>query len=275
MSDYEFPTAGPIKLYAELGKGSLSVRAEETATTRVDVTGDGADEVRVTREGDQVSIIAPHTRTGFLGREPSLEVEVWMPVDSQVMAKTGSADVDLEGPVGAARVKTGSGDIGAELLGGPAELESGSGDVRVGTAGAQLRVKTGSGDIRIDHADEATAVSTGSGDTEVGSAQGPLAVKSGSGDLTLADGHDDISFSTGSGDLQIGTAHRGRLTAKGASGDFRVGVPEGLPVWTDIYTVTGEIRSDLIGAGQPADDDADRLEIRAKTVSGDIDLRQR
>ena len=71
MSDYEFPTAGPIKLYAELGKGSLSVRAEETTTTRVDVTGDGADEVRVTREGDQVSIIAPHTRTGFLGREPS------------------------------------------------------------------------------------------------------------------------------------------------------------------------------------------------------------
>ena len=83
-----------------------------------------------------------------------------------------------------------------------------------------------------------------------------------------------MSFSTGSGDLQVGTAHRGRLTAKGASGDIRIGVPGGLPVWTDISTVSGEIRSDLVGAGEPAEG-ADRLEIRAKTVSGDIDLRQR
>jgi DUF4097 and DUF4098 domain-containing protein YvlB len=274
MSDYDFTTPGSIKLYAELGKGSLILRAEETATTRVSISGDAAEEVRVTQDGDHVSVIGPQSRTGFLGRDPHLDVVVSMPVDSELMVRTGSADITVEGAVGAAKVKTGSGDIDIELLGGPADVESGSGDVAVGTAAAELRIKSGSGDIRIDHADHAAAVSTGSGDTAVGTARGPLAVKSGSGDLTLDDAHDDVSFSTGSGDLQIGTAHRGRLTAKGASGDFRIGVAGGLPVWTDISTVSGEIRSDLVGAGEPAAD-ADRLEIRAKTVSGDIDLRQR
>jgi DUF4097 and DUF4098 domain-containing protein YvlB len=230
--------------------------------SRVDAGVDDADELPVYRY------------TGFLGRDPHLVVVVVMPVDSELMVRTGSADITVEGAVGPAQVKTGSGDVDIELLGGPADVESGSGDVSVGTAAGELRIKSGSGDIRIDHADLAAAVSTGSGDTEVGTARGPLAVKSGSGDLTLRDAHDDVSFSTGSGDLQIGTAHRGRLTAKGASGDIRVGVPEGLPVWTDISTLSGVIRSDLVGAGEPADG-ADRLEIRATTVSGDIDLRQR
>ena len=41
-----------------------------------------------------------------------------------------------------------------------------------------------------------------------------------------------------------------------------------------LSAVGGEIASDLVGAGEPAEG-ADRLEIRATTVSGDIDLRQR
>jgi hypothetical protein len=80
-------------------------------------------------------------------------------------------------------------------------------------------------------------------------------------------------MSTGSGDLHIGAAHRGRLTVKGASGDVRVGIPAGVPVWTDISTLSGSIHSDLRGAGEPAAG-ADHIELRAKTVSGDIVLSQ-
>jgi hypothetical protein len=44
-------------------------------------------------------------------------------------------------------------------------------------------------------------------------------------------------------------------------------------VWTDLTTVSGAIRSDLEGVGQP-EDGAEHLELRAKTVSGDIVLKQ-
>ena len=98
-------------------------------------------------------------------------------------------------------------------------------------------------------------------------------VKTGSGDLRVGESHDDVSLSTGSGDFVVDHVHRGRLSAKGASGDVRVGIPAGLPVWTDLSTVSGRIRSALDGAGQP-DEGQDHVEVRAKTVSGDIVLTQ-
>ena len=55
------------------------------------------------------------------------------------------------------------------------------------------------------------------------------------------------------------------------AGDVHVGVRAGVPVWTDISTVSGEIRSSLTGAGEP-EPGAEHLELRAKTVSGDVTI---
>ena len=78
-------------------------------------------------------------------------------------------------------------------------------------------------------------------------------------------------MTTGSGDTVIRTATRGRITSKGASGDVRIGVPAGTPVWTDITTVSGTVRSGLEGVGEP-EPGADYVEVRATTVSGDVHL---
>ena len=107
----------------------------------------------------------------------------------------------------------------------------------------------------------------------VETARGKTVVKTGSGDLSVGAAHDDTSFSTGSGDVSIDLVDRGRLTVKGASGDVTIGVKAGVPVWTDITTVSGTIRSDLQGAGQPQEGQ-DHIEVRAKTVSGDIALSE-
>ena len=44
-------------------------------------------------------------------------------------------------------------------------------------------------------------------------------------------------------------------------------------MWTDLNTVSGAVRSDLEGAGQP-EPGADYVELRARTVSGDIHLTE-
>ena len=127
--------------------------------------------------------------------------------------------------------------------------------------------------MSLGHGGGAVTVSTGSGDVEIGTSGSAAVVKTGSGDLRVGESYDDVSLATGSGDFVIDHAHRGRLTAKGASGDVRVGIPAGTPVWTDLTTVSGAIRSSLEGAGQPAEGQ-DHIELRAKTVSGDIVLTQ-
>ena len=273
MTQHLFETHGPVDLNVEIGKGTVDITATETTESRVEITGRDADEVEVEQSGTRISVVAPRQRAGFFGGDNRLEVSVTIPLRSDLSVKTGSADVAVNGTVGSSRIKTGSGEIRTDDLTGPALLETGSGDVEVQVANAELRIKSGSGEVRVRHAESAVAVSTGSGSVEIGTSNGPAAVKTGSGDLKVVDANTDVSLVTGSGDLMVGTARRGRFTMKGASGDVHIGIPAGLPVWTDVSTISGSIRSNLESAGEPAEG-ADHVELRAKTVSGDIVLTQ-
>jgi DUF4097 and DUF4098 domain-containing protein YvlB len=273
MTQYHFETHEPVDLFVELGKGRVDITATDTTESRVEIAGRDADQVEVDQSGRQISVVAPRQRAGFLGGDGRLDVTIAVPLESDVFVKTGSADVTVTGTVGTTKIKTGSGDVRTDDLAGPALVETGSGDVDVKVASAELRVKSGSGGVRVGHAESAVAASTGSGDVEIGTSNGPAAVKTGSGDLKVIDANTDVSLVTGSGDLLVGTAHRGRFTMKGASGDVHIGIPAGLPVWTDVSTLSGSIRSNLESAGEPVEG-ADHVELRAKTVSGDIVLTQ-
>lgn len=273
MAQHHFETHEPVDLFLEIGKGAVEITATETTESRVDITGRDADQVDVRQSGRQISVVAPRMRSGFFGGDARLDVTITVPFNSDLVVRTGSADIRVTGTVGTCQLKTGSGNVSTGDLGGPALVETGSGDVDIAVANAELRVKSGSGQVRVRHAESAVAASTGSGDVEIGTSNGPAAVKTGSGDLRVVDAHQDVSLATGSGDLLVGTAHRGRFTMKGASGDVHIGIPAGLPVWTDISTLSGSIRSNLESAGEPAEG-ADHVELRAKTVSGDIVLTQ-
>ena len=273
MTEYHFETLRPASLYVEIGRGSVQVVATDTTESYVEVAGRDAADVRVTQEGDEITVVAPRMRTGFLSGDSRLDVRVTVPTDSDLAIRTGSADIGVDGTVGTAKLKSGSGEVRVDTLAGPAVIDTGSGDILVDEARGELRIKSGSGSINLGQVASSVAVSTGSGDVEIGTTNGPTVVKTGSGDLKVADARTDVSLTTGSGDLVIGTANRGRLTAKGASGDVHVGIPAGTPVWTDISTVSGEIRSNLHGAGEPGEG-TDHVELRAKTVSGDIVLTE-
>jgi DUF4097 and DUF4098 domain-containing protein YvlB len=269
MTEHHFETPRPVELYVEVGRGSVQVSATDTTESHVELTGRDADRVRVEQSDDRLSVIAPPVRGGFLSGESRFDVRVVVPRDSSLAIRTGSADIAVDGVVATAQLRSGSGGIRLETLTGPGLVETGSGDVHVERAGGELRIKSGSGDVAIDHTEAALAVSTGSGDVVIGTAAGPSVVKTGSGDLSVAESLTDVTLTTGSGDLVVTAARHGRVSARGASGDIRVGVPAGLPVWTDVSTVSGSIRSDVDSAGEPQAGQ-DHLEVRARTVSGDV-----
>jgi len=196
-----------------------------------------------------------------------------MPWNSRLTTKLGSADLRVTGGLGGAMLRTGSGDITIETVHGEVHVESGSGDLAIEEVTGPLEVKSGSGDVRLQRLHGPGRVATGSGDVSIGSADESVQVRSGSGDMRLREAQDDVSLNTASGDLVVDVLHRGQLTAKNVSGDIRVGIPGGVPVWTDISSVTGSVRSDLEGGGEPAEDQ-DYIELRARTVSGDVYLQQ-
>lgn len=276
--DHTFETPHPVKLYVEIGSGQLSAEATDTArdtgTTSIVLSGPGADQTEVVQDGDQISIIGPSQRAGFLGGDRRVMAEVTVPTSSQLITKLGSADQSARGTWTMVKAKGGSGDVAIEHVTGPCVVATGSGDATIDRADGDLRVKSGSGDVRVRRTAATAGISTGSGDVAIEETSASTVVKTGSGDVEVADSRADLSVSTGSGDTRVRLQHRGSVGAKTASGRFQVGVPTGIPVWTDISTVSGRIRSSLEGAGQPAEGE-DYIEIRAKTASGDIVLEQR
>jgi DUF4097 and DUF4098 domain-containing protein YvlB len=269
----QFETHGPIELVVELGKGRVHVHAMETTETRLEIDGETADDVKVSFENNRLEVIGPKSSGGWFGRDQHLEVDVVLPTDSTLGVRTGSADIEVDGQVAQARLKTGSGDVTCDTFSGAASIDTGSGDIEVAEAHDELQVKSGSGDVSVGTSIRELNISTGSGDVEVGTANARTVVKTGSGDLRVVTANSDVSLNTGSGDLSVGTARRGRVSAKGASSDVQIGIPAGTPVWADINTVTGRIRSDLESVGAPQEGQ-DHIELQARTVSGDIVLRQ-
>lgn len=271
--EQQLETPGPIVLYVRNEAGSVDVEATATATTTVRLSGRDAGRVTVRQEDDRVEVVAPPRRTGFLGGDPAIAMTITVPTGSGLAARVGSADLTTTGRLGSTQVRSGSGSVTLAALDGPAAVETGSGEVRIGHAAAELQVKSGSGDVRLGEARGAVAVSTGSGDVEIRECHRPAVVKTGSGDLAVTTCDADLTMTTGSGDTVVRTARRGRFTVQGASGDVRVGIPAGTAVWTDVSTVTGRIAAEVARTGEP-EEGADHVELRARTVSGDVVLTE-
>lgn len=267
--EQSFSTPEPVAAYVELGAGALDVRAQDTSETTVRIDGPRAEEFHVALEGNQLSVVAPKGRF-FSGNEQH-RVLVVLPTDSDLATRLGSADTSTTGSLGMLKLKSGSGDVRIDTATDHTVIESGSGDVMCDRLEAEVRVKSGSGDVELGEVHGKIGISTGSGDVTLGLVHDTTVVKTGSGDLDVKRPEGSLQFSTASGDLQVGPVAHGSIVAKSASGDIRVAVPEGTPVWTDINTVSGEVASNLVSAGKPADGQP-HLEIRATTVTGDVVL---
>ena len=271
---HAYETPNPIELSVEFGKGYLHVSAVDIQQTEIAIGGRFADDVDVIQDGGRISVSSPRYRDSFFGKDTALDIRITLPLGSALMSKTGSADTVVSGHIGPTRLKSGSGDIRVEHADGTALIETGSGAITVDHATHEVQVKSGSGHVTLGQtADAPAAVSTGSGDVRIGQSLGPALAKTGSGDLTIDQTFADVSLSSGSGDLEIRCAHHGRINLTSASGDCRVGVPAGVPVWTDISTRSGRIESDLASTGEP-DPDQPFVAVRIVSASGNVTLSE-
>lgn len=268
---HEFGATGPQTIHVELQSGDVEVETTEDAVLTVDVSGQDPEEVRVERTETGLEVAGPR-RTGFLSSSRSYRVRLRVPVDSDLSTKLGSAGVTTRGRLGGVDLLSGSGDVDVEEA-RTASVKTGSGDITVGAVAEEADLKAGSGDVRVRSAGQAARVVTGSGDVQVHDGHGALSLKSGSGDLAVASAAGDTSLATASGDLTVGRVERGRVQLKNVSGDIRLGIAAGTPVWTEVSTTTGRVHSTLPPVGPPRDGQ-DHVEVRASSVSGDIHLEQ-
>ena len=268
MIEQAFQTPGEIELEIRVPAGAVRIEAVETAETRVlvepldDAARELLDQVRVeSREGAagmRVTVEVPERKGwGFrFGSGPEFRVEVTCPYGSRLDLRTASADLSARGRLGDVRVKTASGEVEVEDVDGRATIQSASGDVELARVTGLLEVHSASGDV------------------SVGRALGGLKANLVSGDLSVREAAGDVDVNTVSGDQRLESVAGSSITLEAVSGDVEVAIARGANVWLDVKSLSGDTASDLLpGDGAPADD-APVVELRVKTVSGDVSIRR-
>ncbi|MEU4190280.1 DUF4097 family beta strand repeat-containing protein [Kribbella sp. NPDC026611] len=256
------------RIRIEIGSGLVAITGNldgEGTAVSIEVEDGSEEDVIIEVVDGELIVEGPRN----VRRGPEIEVRIATSEVLDARIKTGSGDISSEVPLNAARLATGSGDVTLTRVEGALAVSTGSGDVKVDRTADVVRATTGSGSITIDEAADALGLSTGSGDVRVGDASGPTTVKVGSGDITIERIRDHSVATSGSGDVRVEVADGPSVQAETANGDVEIGVPDGVPTYLDLKTVTGRIRCDLEPSKKPAEGERS-LTLRARTVSGDI-----
>jgi DUF4097 and DUF4098 domain-containing protein YvlB len=81
---------------------------------------------------------------------------------------------------------------------------------------------------------------------------------------------------TASGDVAIGSVASGDVRLNSASGDIEVGIAKGSRLWVDAQTLSGDTSSelDLESGGTAETDEGPLVELKARSMSGDISVKR-
>jgi DUF4097 and DUF4098 domain-containing protein YvlB len=235
------------RIEVNLPSGEAVFLPGEPGKVEIFVEGSHADELVIEQRGGRIFL---RTSERWGGRWNSFDVTVRTPAGADLEVRAASADVEVQVALGSLGASLASGDIKAGEIEGDASVESASGDVELGEVGGSVAVNTASGDVHLRQAGGRVALSTASGEVRLGSVLAALSV------------------SIQSGDFEVKHFEGGDLDCNSTSGDVRIGLPSGRSLDVDLYTLSGDIRSDF----SPEDGDGATARLRVKTISGDIVL---
>lgn len=246
-----FSTPGPVTLDVKIPSGDVDVETGDTAETTVELEVHGRDgdeaelntRIELRRRGEGYEVVVDAERSSgiglFRGRSGDYRVRITAPHDATLRTQVASADVRGRGRYAEVDVKAASGDVELEQVAGEASINTASGDIEVERVGSG-KINSASGDVRIDEA------------------AGTLSVNTASGDIDLR--------SVASGEVKVNSA----------SGDVEVGIAKGSRLWVDAQSLSGDTSSELdLESGAPIESDEGPLvELKARTMSGDISVKR-
>lgn len=265
-----YDTPGPLRLRLGLPVGEIEVETVDGTTTQVELEAVSRDmdevvsEARIAcreRGNGQEVVVEVESRFGifisFGGRTQDIRLRITCPPGADLEVTSKSADMRVRGEVGAVDMKTASGDTSIDDARGEVRFKSASGDFHMNHAGARIQVQTASGDVYVQQVD------------------GDLSAQLVSGDLWVEDARGSITANTVSGDQKLDAVHTGTVETRTVSGDVLIGVRRGCSLFVDANTVSGSTSSEFDLSDGPSDEtetsgEGPFVEIRAKTVSGDI-----
>ena|SRR5436305_1391044 len=235
MRTETFQTPDGARLRVNLASGRVEVETAETTETVVELDGPREDDARIEQRGKEIVVDLEVKK--FFGSSRDHRVTIRAPHGACIEANVASADVSGRGRFDVVKLNSASGDIAIQEA-------------------AEVSVNTASGDVEVGRVSESGTVRSASGDVSVGEVDG------------------DLKIQTASGDQRVASAAQGKVTMQAASGDLEIGIRRGSKLWVDASSMSGDTSSELELGDAPSEGDGPLVELKAKTMSGDIEVRR-
>lgn len=272
----EFDTPKPIAVALDVAIGEIRITATERTDTVVEVRPSNGENSNDKKAAGQTKVDYSNGRLKVKGPKPpalfgkpgSVDVIIDLPDGSSVDGEATLADLHAEGRFGEVTFRTVSGEIRLDRT-GPVRLETTNGDITVHSAKGEADVETGSGKVRLHEVNGPAHIKVVNGDIRVDEITGELRVNTGNGAITVDRAHTDVTAKTAHGHVRVGEVARGRVVLETTAGNLEIGVREGSSAWLDLNSVAGQVRNSMEATNGP-DDDAETVEVRARTVTGSI-----
>jgi DUF4097 and DUF4098 domain-containing protein YvlB len=276
-----FPATSPVPVVVDVPFGNLHVIASQRDDVVVTVlpadpakSGSvrAAEETRVQRDGDAVTIIYPSSWKQYVlpFAAGGAQVNIELPIGSHLSGKAGS--LYSEGLLGNVDLTLNGGDVRIDEA-ARLDLKVSAGSVVVGRATGPTSMKVSAGGVRITEFSGEGTVRASNGTTTVGSVTGTLDVVGAHSEITVGRVHGTLSVKSAHAGIRVDRVESGSVTLTTSYGSIEVDVPEGTAAWLDIASEHGTVRNQLTPTDGPVENEA-TAEIHASTGWGDVIVRR-
>ena len=272
-----FSTLRPIDVAINAPVGRIDVIASDRLDTVVTVSPTnpdkaadrrGAEETKVSLDGDRLTITAPKPRFSVVGPSESLDVIVEVPEGSRLTAEMAVGTVHSVGSLGATRIKASAADLDTV---GDLWVRAMHGNVTVITADGNVEITADHGQIRAGTITGDAELKASHGTVTIGEIGGDLEGKLSYGDLEIDRALASVTAKTAYGSIRIGEVSSGSIQLESGFGRVAIGVQAGVAAWLDLAAKSGQVRNQLQSDSAPESSEQ-TVAVRARTQFGEIEI---
>ena len=258
--------SGQPDVEVSAGSGSIEVRSgpsgriEVSAKVRAGDWGSGwfrrgglSPEERVKRveANPPIQQTGNVIRIGYFSNDDwrdgvSISYTLIVPAASNLIARTGSGSMEIDGVSGKVEAHSGSGSIRSKDLGSGLRASTGSGSITVDGVNGTFYGSSGSGSIRASDIGGAITAKTSSGSIDVAqTGSGHVEASSSSGSVRLRGVRGGLDASTSSGGLTINGEMAADWRVSASSGSVNISLPQNQGFELDANSGSGSIDVDF------------------------------
>ena len=276
-----FPTPTPIDLAVNLLVGAIVVVASDRVDTVVTVAATsatkpadqrGAEETKVSFDGQRLTIAGPRPRASWIGPSESVDIRVELPTGSRFTAELSLGELSTEGRLGATRIKSSMGFVDLDTTAG-LWLRAAHGNATVRSAEGDVEISADHGQIHLGSVAGDAMIKSSHGAVTVGEVGGNLEAKLSYGNLTVAKAHGSVAAKSAFGRISVDDVSRGTVDVESGFGQISIAVHPGVAAWLDLSSKKGRVRNYLDSDAAPQESEH-TVAVRARTQAGDISIHR-